>query len=341
MLIDYRWLQSAAALRKLERQNFLEKKARMQWWYVDILMNDGSVLLVAFVPKKWWLDTVDASLDDAFLFVTMVSGADRTSRSVSKTLDASRLRSAERGLGLEIPGALTIARDAGDPATYRFTFDVPEIQGWLEVRSQARPFSAFPRGTLPALGRAVLLGGRLGTEAFSYVTQVPRGTVSGTLTMGGERIVVDGHAYHEQGRFDDAPARLSKGWFWCHFLHPEWNVFGSPGVFLYVQQRQDRPIFAGFNLFDRSLGLKNRTMAGEPPHPPVFSGGEMRFGYRGLRLSITADPKRNMPLISFPSATTRQIFHTLVTDAELTVERTGTVNSFAGQMILETCWVGL
>src|SRR5262249_15763270 len=148
-----------------------------------------------------------------------------------------------------------------------------------------------------------------------------RGTVSGTLTMAGERIVVDGHGYHEQGRFDEAPERLSKGWFWCHFLHPDWNVFGSPGVFLYVQRGPDRPIFSGFNPFDRSPGFKNRTMAGEPPPPKVFSGRDMRFAYRGLELSIAADPKRNMPLISFPSATTRQIFHTLVTDAQLTVKQ--------------------
>src|SRR5262245_46192995 len=250
MLIDYRWLQSAAALRRLERQNFREGKARMQWWYVDAVMNDGRVVLVAFVPKKWWRDVADASLDDAFLFVAM-AGGDGTSRSISRTLDASRLRSAEDGLGLEIPGVLTIARAAGDPATYRWSFDVDEVQGALEVRSLARPFSPFPRGTLPGLGRAALLGGRLGTAAFSYVAQVPRGTIGGTLTMGGERIAVDGHAYHEQGRFDDPPERLSKGWFWCHFLHPEWNVFGSPGVFLYVQRRQDPPIFSGFNLFDR------------------------------------------------------------------------------------------
>lgn len=342
MLIDYRWLQSARALEKLEQENFLEKKARMQWWYVDVVMSDGSVLLAAFVPKKWWLDTVDANLDDALVMVAMLGGADRKLRSMSKTLDASRMRSSEQGLCLEIPG-LTIAREGGDPATYRFTFDLPEVKGSLEVRAVARPFSAFPGGKLSGLGRAALLSGRLGTEKFSYVSQVPRGKASGELTLGSERIVIDGHAYHEQGRFDDAPERLSKkGWFWCHFLHPEWNVFGSPGVFLYVQQQQhERPIFRGLNLFDRSLGFKNRTLAGEPPHHQVFSGGEMRFAYGGLELSIRADPKRNMPLISFPSATTRQIYHTLVTDAQLTVERKGAADSFAGQMILESCWVGL
>jgi hypothetical protein len=342
MLIDYRWLQSGTALRKLERKNFLEKKAKMQWWYVDVVMSDGSVLLLAFVPKKWWPDTVGANLDDALVMVAMLGGTDRKLRSASTTLDASRMRSSDGALRLDIPGGLTIVRDREEPATYRFTLDLPEVQGSLEVRAVARPFSAFPGGKLPGLGRAALLGGRLGTEAFSYVSQVPRGTASGELTFGSERIVIDGKAYHEQGRFDEAPERLSKkGWFWVHFLHPEWNVFGSPGVFLYVQEQQDRPIFHGFNMFDRSLGFKNRTLAGAPSHHQVFSGGEMRFAYGGLKLSIMADPKRTMPLISFPSATTKQIYHTLVTDAELTVERRGATNSFAGQMILESCWIGL
>lgn len=301
MLIDYRWLQSAKALERLEQVNFLGKNARMQWWYIDVVMTDGSVLLAAFVPKKWWQDTDDANLDDALVMVAILGGTDRRLRSVSKTVDASGIRNSGQGLCLEIPG-LTIAREGGSHAIYRFTFDLPEVKGSLEAHAVAQPFSAFPAGKLSGLAQAALLGGRLGTEAFSYVSQVPRGKASGELTLGSERIVIDGYAYHEQGRFDDAPERLTKkGWFWCHFPHPEWNVFGSPRVFLYVQQHE-RPIFRGFNLFDRSLGFKNRTLTGEPPHHRVFSSGDMRFAYGGLDLSITADPRRNRPLISFPSA---------------------------------------
>ena len=346
MLISYRWLQSASALKKLERKSFLETKAKMQWWYVDIVMNDGSVLMMAFVPRKWWPDTPDANLDDALVMVSWLSAADGRVRSVSSTLDASRMRvSGERGLSLEIPGAISITRSPEELGTYRFGFELPEVQGSVEVRALARPFSAFPGGRLPALGRAALLGSPLGGDAFEYISHVPRGAASGALTMGSEKVAVDGHAYHEQGRFDEAPERLSKGWFWCHFLHPEWNIFGSPGVFMYVQQQQrlDQPIFSGFNLFDRSMGFKNKTTSGDPAHHKVFSGGEMRFAYDGLKLSIAADPNKNKPpLLSFPSATTKQIYHTLVTDAELTVQRGGgAVDKVAGQMILESCWLAL
>lgn len=341
MLIDYRRIQSGGALRKLEQKNFLENKAKMQWWYVDVVMSDGSVLLVAFVPKKWWPDVASANLDDALVFVAMVDGKDRKSRSVTRTLDSSRMQISKDGLRLEVPG-VTIVREDTNPVTYRFVFDLDEVKGQLDVRAVSRPFSAFPMGSLPGVGRAALLGGALSGEAFSYVSQVPRGKASGELSWGGDRIAIDGHAYHEQGRFDDAPERLSrKGWFWCHFLHPEWNVFGSPGVFLYVQKEEQQPVFSGFNLFDKSMGFKNRTLEGEGPHHKIYSGGEMRFVYDGLQLSVKADPKRNAPLVSFPSATTRQIYHTLVTDAELTVETKGTTKRIPGQMILESCWLGL
>jgi len=246
---------------------------------------------------------------------------------------------------VEIPDEMSISYgpDSLQNLVYRLSFNMEGLQGALEIAPRSKPFSPFPWGRKPGLARTLFEGARPGACDFLYVSQAPRGDVSGTITMDSRRLDVRGKAYHEQGRFDDAPERLSKkGWFWCHFLHPEWNVFGSPGVFLYVQQQQhERPIFRGLNLFDRSLGFKNRTLAGEPPHHQVFSGGEMRFAYGGLELSIRADPKRNMPLISFPSATTRQIYHTLVTDAQLTVERKGAADSFAGQMILESCWVGL
>jgi len=340
MLIDYRWLQSASALRRLERQNFLDDKAKMQWWYFDIVMGDGSVLMIAFVPKKWWPDARDANLGDALIFVTTMRASDRKVRSVTRTLDGAQLRVSDGPLALELPG-MKLSREDGDPAIYRFAFDLPDLKGAVEVRALAQPFSAFPRGTLPSLGRKALLGGPLRGGPFSYVAQVPRGAASGALTLAGENIPVDGFAYHEQGRFDDAPERLSKGWFWCHFLHPEWNVFGSPGVFLYVQREDQAPLFRGFNLFDRSLGFKNKSTSGADTHHKVFSGGEMRFAYNGLKLSFKADPARNAALVSFPSATTRQIYHTLVTDAQLVVGERGATKEIDGQMILESCWLGL
>src|SRR5262249_11617151 len=66
MLFDYRDWQPASRLTSLQERQFARPPAKMQWWYFDALMSDGGVLVVAFVPRKWWREAPGAKLDDAF-----------------------------------------------------------------------------------------------------------------------------------------------------------------------------------------------------------------------------------------------------------------------------------
>jgi hypothetical protein len=336
MLIDYRRIQSPATLRKLEHRNFVGEMGKMQWWYVDVLMGDGSVLMIAFVPKKWWPNVDGADLDDAFLMVSLLRAQQGDVLSVSRTLDTTTVHNSTEELSYEIPGAMRIVRNADG---YSFHFELDEVRGQVDLRLLAEVFSAFPRGVLPSWGRALLLGGGGGREPFSYVSNVPRGEASGRLILAGEEVSVAGVAYHEQGRFMDRAEALSRGWFWCHFLHPEWNIFGSPGMFLYVQKGTEEPLFRGFKLFGKAFELENRRSTRVPNHPKVYCGGDMRLQRGDLTLTIHADHEGQVPLISFPSATTRQIYHTLVTDAQLLVERSSGQERVEGRMIFETCWL--
>ncbi|MCX4242993.1 hypothetical protein [Paraliomyxa miuraensis] len=336
MLIDYRRIQSPATLRKLETRNFVGEMGKMQWWYVDVLMDDGSVLMIAVVPKKWWPDQEGADLDDAFVMVSLMRAEQGDVLSVSRTIDTANARGTESPLSYELPDAVRIVRNDDG---YSFFFELEEVRGRVDLRSRTDVFSAFPRGTLPSWARAFLLGGGGGREPFSYVTYVPRGEASGQLTLRGEEVSVCGAAYHEQGRFMDPAHALSRGWFWCHFLHPEWNVFGSPGMFLYVQRGTDEPVFRGFNLLGKRFELENRRSTRVPRHPKVYCGGDMRFQRGKYTLSIHAEPDGQVPMLSFPSATTRQIYHTLVTDAQLLIEGPSGRERVDGRMIFETCWL--
>lgn len=338
MLIDYRRIQSSTRLDRVERANFVGEKGQMQWWYVDILMHDGGVLMIAYVPKKWWPDVDEANLDDGFLMVSLLRAGQSEVLSINVTLDPSTTIVSEQELAYEIPSALRITRTKDG---YTFHFELDEIRGQVDLQREASVFSAFPWGSLPGWGRTLLLGGGAGRDAFNYVTCLPRGRATGQLTLHGEQVAISGPAYHEQGRFIPPAEALSRGWFWCHFLHPEWNVFGSPGLFLYVQRGTEEPVFRGLNVFGKNFELENRRSTRVPKHPKVYCGGDMRFEHKDLTLTIHAEPDGQTPLISFPSATTRQIYHTLVTDAQMTVKGRGGLERVDGRMIFETCWLAV
>jgi hypothetical protein len=288
----------------------------MQWWYFDALLNDGGVLVVAFVPRKWWREAAGAKLDDGFLFVSVLRPDGKT-RVFTRSFESSGLRCFKAGV--EAGGKFAIGFDpSGSRPRYKLSFSMEGLQGSLEATCLEKPFSPLPFGTRP------------GGPGFAYVAQVPRGAVFGALTLHSEPIPVDGVLYHEQGRFDDLPERLSEGWQWFHFLHPDWNLFGVPGLFAFIQN-EDRKLFSGVRFSGNSYGM----------NAPLLEKGELHFKKGDLRLRLSADADRWADLISFPSADSRQLWSTGVTTARLIGTACGKAVDCPGQVILETCRLSL
>jgi hypothetical protein len=231
MFIDYRSWQPGALLMKLQERNFLEATARMQWWYFDIAMEDGSVLVVAFMPRKWWRDKADARTEEGFLFASLMT-ADRKVRSFGKAFQPGTISCSKDAV--EVPGqmSISVAPGADRGQVYRLSFALDGFEGDLEVSSSVNPYSPMPGGRKPGLARTLFEGAGFGASDFTYVSQVPGGTARGAITLDSHRVAVLGRAYHEQGRLEDAAESLSGGWHWFHFIHPQWHVFGTPAAFI-------------------------------------------------------------------------------------------------------------
>ena len=293
--------------------------------------------MIAFMPRKWWRDNSDARTEDGFLFASLMT-ADKKVRSIGRVFKSSQIR--RSGHAVEVPGQLSISflpeSDRGQ--VYRLSFEMDGLQGSLDISCSASPFSPLPMGRKPGLVRTVFGGAEVGASDFTYVSQVPRGIASGTVTLGSQRVDVLGSAYHEQGRLDDLPQGLSGGWLWFHFLHPAWNIFGYPGVFLYAQG-PGGIMLSGISVLSHTYGIRNPTFAGKGPHPRVYTGGEIYFKRGDLKIRIEADPGDTTNLISFPAVDTKQIWSTSVSAARLEVEGQGEVKRLSGQIILESCWL--
>jgi hypothetical protein len=172
---------------------------------------------------------------------------------------------------------------------------------------------------------------------FRYVSQCPRGTVEGFITLDHFSKTLAGWAYHEQGWFNDRPEKLGSGWFWYHFLDPEWNLFGTSGGHLFVQYR-DLVLRGGLNAAEIPGGMRDETYA-HGYEGRVISGGSVLLDYSEVSLKLDMDPQTFRPLLFYESADSEQLWSTALGSAELSWQGEGLATQVRGQVILETCWL--
>lgn len=300
--------------------------AQMQWWYFDFLLRDGSVLVVGFSPKKWWRDHEEASREEPFFRASLLT-SDGKVHSFNKSFPPGSLASSKGRV--EIPGQLSISYEQGQ---YRLQFNMEGFQGLLKVTDISRPFSPLPFGRIPGWIRSLFFKAPKGVPDFTYAAQVPRGKVSGSIAFQSHPARAEGWAYHEQGRFDALPEHLSQGWFWFHFLHPEWNLFGTP-EFISVQEKE-KVHFSGLSLFDPHYEVKNRVF--DSKNPKILCGCEIHFTHKKKKFRIDAFPETAVPLISCPSIYSQQLWTTLSVASELKIGSDGEMKTYAGKILLET-----
>ena len=307
----------------------------MQWWYYDFFSADGLIGVLAFIPWKWWPNTQSSSTNTSYVMLSLQQ-ANGTVDQYIQELDSDRFTF--KGNSLHIGDCLTLNYNVENGRSHhQLKIDFGDIRGRLDIASNTDPFSALPLGTLSGLARMIGSQPEWSRSQFRYVSQIPRGTIQGQFITAGKETNFSGYAYHEQGRFDDDPHRLNKGWHWYHFLHPECNIFGLPEGYIYVRLK-DQILLGGMCLFVEKYRMEQKKFENKSS-PNILTGGQIRFESKDIKIEINLDSYTNQELIQFNAINTGQLWNTSVVESTCLIKIKDKQHDFAGKAMLETCWL--
>jgi uncharacterized protein (DUF952 family) len=331
--LSYHEWQDADRFHRLQVNNFQRAKVQLQWWYFDFFLQDGSLVTLAFIPQHWW-EKPKAVGDRKAVFTMALKPRQGTVKRFTTIVPQSELKVSANHL--EIPAHLVIrAVEGSDANQFSIQVNFPEVKGEFTINPTQLPFAAFPSGLMPGPLRTVLSDAPVGSPGFSYVSQIPNSTVSGSLAWDDYQSRIEGQAYHEQGRLNDTPERQGGSWTWYHFAGDGWNIFGSPGSYIYLQ-RGDQIIRSGFHLISKNYTLQNRTYA-SPDHTKLLTGGEIYFQHENLTFRLRMNPATAKTLVCFPATNPSQVWGTVGGEATLSVSEGSSTQTLAGRMFLESC----
>jgi predicted secreted hydrolase len=179
-----------------------------EWWYFDFSLDDGSTLVVVFLTKDFTRPNAPLSPVVTFSF----DGSDGTNVSRAVTAEASDFSAAKDRCDVRI-GACTAAGNLRD---YTVHYEDADVSADLRLA-----------GTVPAwrpgTGHAFF-----GEERFfAWLPSVPRGTVEGTLSIGGATRIVTGVGYHDHNWGNAPLLDLVHDWYWGRARIGDYTVISS------------------------------------------------------------------------------------------------------------------
>jgi len=184
-------VQSDNRLRKTENKNFLNEKAPIQWWYFDFFLDDGSVLVLMFVPHHWWNDPVKGKVAKTLIYTSYLKADGELVRS-EKIIDPEEVEYSENGI---ISSYLEIIKShEKKEREYTVNFFLDEIKGSAKITSEVKAFSPLPTGGMGSFGTRHILRKGKGL-AYRYAAHIPQGTAVVKLDLDDKQLVLSGKAY--------------------------------------------------------------------------------------------------------------------------------------------------
>lgn len=334
--------QRKSKFRSIQRKLFSGEKAKMQWWYFNIFFPNGSILIIVFVPHKWWKESSISNTEDCLLKISFLNNNGKVFQ-LDEHYNQSELKCDVNKI--EIQNRFKIEYFNKDNEEYKIYLNVKRLKGEILIRPKCNPFSVLPFGSMSGIERILMCQVPWSSSDFRYISQIPKGLSSGKFIFDGEVSKEQGSVYHEQGWFNDLPQRLCKGWFWFHFYHPEWNLFGVPkgylpkGLFfegfLFVQSN-NRVLIGGINLFKLPYKMINKEYMPQY-HPKMIIGGDIIFKANDLEFTLSNTSNEVKPLIDFKSVESKQLWSQVIRTAKLRITKNKKTEEVEGKMILETC----
>jgi hypothetical protein len=179
-----------------------------EWWYFDFSLDDGSTLVVVFLTKDF--TRPDAPLTPVVTF--SFDRPDGTTVSRAVTANAADFSAARERCDVRI-GACTATGDLRD---YTVHYEDGEVSADVRLRGTVPSWR-------PGTGHAFFDEERF----FAWLPSVPRGTVEGTVTIGGATRTVTGVGYHDHNWGNAALPGLVDNWYWGRARIGDYTVIAS------------------------------------------------------------------------------------------------------------------
>lgn len=321
-------IQDDKQFRKTEIKNFIGDKAQTQWWYFDFFLDDGSVLVLMFVPHHWWADPALENDAKTLIYTSYLKANGELVRA-EKIVNSSEIQYTENSIKssyLEI-----IRSHDKELREYTINFFLDEIQGTARITSNAKAFSPLPTGSMGSFGTRYLL--RKGKNlAYRYAAHVPQGEATVNLVISNIHYDLSGKAYNEQGWFDGEANKMGDGWIWFHFVSENINLFGARSFFFL--ELNGEIIIGGLNSFNSRCVVKDSVMA--TSNPNFLMGAGLSFKSSKLTLEVTSLGKSSSRLVYIPSDHTDQVWGTVLQASHMSIQYKGQDYSEAGRMLIET-----
>ncbi|MCX7029791.1 MAG: hydroxyneurosporene dehydrogenase [Spirochaetes bacterium] len=173
-----------------------------EWWYFDFSLDDGSTLVIVYLTKDFTRPQAPLSPVVTFSF----DGPDGTTVSRAVTAEASDFSAAKDRCDVRI-GACTAA---GDLRGYTVHYEDADVSADLRLA-----------GTVPAWRPGT------GHAFFAWLPSVPKGTVEGTLSIGGATPIVTGVGYHDHNWGNAPLLDLVHDWYWGRARIGDYTVISS------------------------------------------------------------------------------------------------------------------
>lgn len=182
---------------------------RWEWWYFDAIMDDGTAVVIQFFTKGVNGLNKPGDVPAATLKITLPDGTEYV-RDAHPGIDASRYGAGKCDVTVGPHSFI------GDFADYDITVaPIDGIGAELHLHSLSKPFRP---------GTAYFGFGDHDEDYFTWLCAVPKGEVTGFITINGKPIQVRGAGYHDHQWGSNLYFRLFNHWTWARQRYDDYTV---------------------------------------------------------------------------------------------------------------------
>ena len=178
---------------RLDNKDF--KHGQYEWWYFDGHLDDGSMIVSAFIMQTDENNHVNPQITFNF--------ADKNNR-IEKTIyfKSGEFESAKDHCDVKINNNYFRSKGLDE---YEIYLDPAHNEGWGYDLKIKRNVPSFRPGT--GFWDA-------GGEYFAWLCAVPSGSIEGTITKAGKNVNVKGNGYHDHNWGNVPMSKILSDWYW-------------------------------------------------------------------------------------------------------------------------------
>lgn len=184
-----------------------------EWWYFDAILDDGTAVVIQFFTKAISGLNKPGNQPSLTIKVTQPNG-EHHERQIDYPMEKSRIGKGKADLHFG-PHSFV-----GDLKDYRIIVDPTDdpktgLGADLTLHSLTTPFRP---------GTSYFGFGDNDEETFTWLCAVPKGEVSGTLTVNGKQVQVHGFGYHDHQWGSNIYFKLWNHWTWARQRYDDYTV---------------------------------------------------------------------------------------------------------------------